>query len=94
MLVDPRTRCPLCGLRLREILAARRAGCASCYRTFARELEPLRPRARTADEALQARGWRRWRDLRTRLDEAVLTENFERARQIKERLDRLRGSLA
>ncbi len=90
MLADPGRRCPDCGITLREILGIRRTGCAGCYTAFRRELEPLRPRARGPAESGETARWKRWRELRARLDEAILVENFERAAVLKARLARLR----
>lgn len=79
-------------MNLREILAARRAGCDRCYSAFNGDLEPLRPRTGSAETALASAKWRRWRALSAELAEAVLTEDFERAAALKRRLDGLRAT--
>lgn len=90
-------KCPLCGATLRDISGAGRVGCASCYDTFASELEePIRAsHGKTEHVGRIARGHRakrekanRLAELKKQLKEAVSKENYEEAAALR---DQIRG---
>ncbi|GIW84054.1 MAG: excinuclease Uvr [Gemmataceae bacterium] len=83
--------CPHCGLTYAGLKAEGRMGCASDYAVFHDMLEPLLERIHRATEhtgkrprVAQLRA--EIEQLRQRLQEAVATENYEQAAQLRDRI--------
>ncbi len=83
--------CPDCGLSLASVLALRRTGCPGCYRAFRDALAPLLRHVQGRPDSATASRWRQARSLRARMDEAVLTERFERAAVLRDLLAKLKA---
>ena len=93
--------CPRCGMTLRELSSGGMAGCAQCYETFAKELEPTLGRLRARNAAAHTgrvparfreklEGKRRIEALEAEQKEAIRNENYERAAEIRDELKKLR----
>jgi protein arginine kinase activator len=90
--------CPKCGFTAADFKKAGRLGCADCYQTFAEQLDGLLKTmhkgtlhkgkipgsARTRDTAEKVR------QLQFLLDQAVKTEDFERAAQLRDEIKKLK----
>lgn len=93
-------RCPVCSASIREIADAGKVGCAECYRTFREELSPTirrihgsvsykgaapetgsAPETEPKTEAVSEAD-----TLRAELYEAIKTEDFERAAELRDRI--------
>lgn len=94
-------RCPLCGMTLADFAREGKAGCPTCYGTFAEELEPTigRIHGRTSHSGRVPEKIReknaladRIHALETEQKEAIRTENYERAAEIRDELRELRGN--
>lgn len=90
--------CPRCGASLSDISASAGAGCADCYATFARELEPLlnTHEGRLSHTGAVPAGYRARRErarqavtLRTELSIAVKEERFEDAAALRDQIRKL-----
>lgn len=93
-------RCPLCGASYSELAKEGKVGCPGCYDTFATELERtisgIHSNAmHTGKTPSRLRGKldvkRRIRALEGELKEAISDERYERAAQIRDELNSLRG---
>ena len=93
-------KCPLCGMTLSDFSRDGKAGCPTCYDTFADELEPAigRIHGRTAHSGRAPSKFREKTELKNRIraleaeqKEAIRTENYERAAEIRDELRTLRG---
>jgi protein arginine kinase activator len=93
-------RCPLCSSSFNELVKDGRVGCALCYDTFSAELE--RTISNIHSNAVHCgkspskfRGKldvkRKIRALESELKEAIKDERFERAAQIRDELNSIRG---
>lgn len=88
-------KCPTCGFSLEDLHRVRRFGCAECYATFREEIAPmLRGLHRGLSHvgkvpeglmALQVKH-QRLQDLRTKLDQAITSENYEEAAGIRDEI--------
>lgn len=67
-------------------------GCAACYTSFAATLEPLRVllTGRGDPGGTEADRWQAQREAAVALQEAILTEDFERAAALRDTVRRLR----
>ena len=90
--------CPACGFTLDDLRRVRRFGCAECYTSFREEISPmLRGMHKGAShvgkvpEGLMALQFRhqRLQDLRSRLEQAVASENYEEAAGIRDEIHTL-----
>ncbi|MCX6875794.1 MAG: UvrB/UvrC motif-containing protein [Verrucomicrobia bacterium] len=87
--------CPACGFTLEDLRRVRRFGCAECYTAFREDISPmLRGMHKGAAHvgkvpaglmALQFKH-QRLQDLRSRLDQAVGTENYEEAAGLRDEI--------
>lgn len=95
---DPDITCPHCGQTVAQFRKSGMLGCAECYHVFREELKPLftRIQGRTqhagrrppASPEEQER-IRKMEALRTALEEAVATEEYEKAAQYRDELKAL-----
>ncbi len=92
-------KCPLCGMTLSDFAREGKAGCPTCYDTFADELEPTigRIHGRTAHSGRVPGKLREKNELKNKIraleaeqKEAIKTENYERAAEIRDELKNLR----
>lgn len=95
--------CPGCGTTLGQIRQSGSLGCPDCYTTFAGPLAPIVERAQagavghvgrapTAANAREAQVALRAKLVRE-LEEAVASEQYERAARIRDRIHELAGAL-
>ena len=94
-------KCPLCGMSLSDFHAEGKAGCPTCYETFADELEPAigRMQGGTMHRGKMPGGFREKNERQSRIlaleeekKEAIRAENYERAAKIRDELRSLRGN--
>jgi len=90
--------CPGCGLRYSRFRETGRLGCARCYETFAEELKPLLRRIHGGVEHVGKSPTRkgalyeeasRIKRLTAELERAVVSEDYEQAAEIRDRLKEL-----
>jgi len=94
---SPELKCTGCGLTFEEFEHTGRLGCAQCYRDFAQQLKPSlqkihgrvqhagrKPKTYAADPSQER--MQKISELRRKMDEAVLSENFEEAARIRDEL--------
>lgn len=91
--------CPGCGMTFRELADSGMAGCAECYETFSKELEPTFAKLHghvTHRGRVPAR-FREKQELKEKIaflererDEAVKNEDYEKAARIRDELKTLR----
>ncbi len=90
--------CPLCGATKDDIIHSGRVGCAKCYSVFDDMLAPYIRRIHGSSEhagqipvgaadEIRTRG--RLSKLRTELEEAIHTQEFERAAELRDEIRRL-----
>ena len=90
--------CPSCGFTLEDLRRVRRFGCSECYNTFAEEVSQMVrgmhkgtshigkvPAGLMAMQVLHER----LEELRSRLDQAVTSENYEEAAGIRDEIRNL-----
>lgn len=91
-------KCPACGFTLEDLHRVRRFGCAECYTTFRDDILPmLRGMHRGTShvgkvpEGLMALQFKhqRQQDLRSRLEQAIASENYEEAAGIRDEIHSL-----
>jgi len=92
--------CPGCGLSFDEFIKQGRFGCGDCYRTFRSKLEPIMRKihgsslhkgklpASDSDDILPIKEEER---LEAELKKAVEAEDFERAADLRDKLQAIRG---
>lgn len=94
-------KCPLCGMTLSDFAREGKAGCPTCYETFADELEPTvgRIHGKTAHVGRTPIKQREKNELKNKIrtleaeqKEAIRAENYERAAEIRDELKTLRGN--
>jgi len=91
------TRCPNCGLSWSDFKRLGQLGCSQCYVTFERALRPVLKRLHGATEHTGKRPRERGESLRRRelarlreeLQEAIASEQYERAAQLRDRIREL-----
>jgi len=87
--------CPVCGASAYDIMRTGRPGCADCYTRFSAVLNPVIRRIHgnvcysgavpaSAGAALQRK--RRLDELKTRLNEAIRTQEFEQAAKLRDEI--------
>jgi protein arginine kinase activator len=91
-------QCPACSFTLEDLHRVRRFGCAECYTTFRDDISPmLRGMHRgishvgKVPEGLMAQQFKhqRLQDLRSRLEQAIVSENYEEAAGIRDEIHSL-----
>ncbi len=91
-------KCPACGFTLEDLQRVRRFGCAECYTTFREDISPMlrgMHRGTThvgkVPEGLMALQFKhqRLQDLRSRLEQAIASENYEEAAGIRDEIHTL-----
>jgi protein arginine kinase activator len=92
-------KCPRCGFSLGDFKKAGRLGCVVCYKTFAEPLQPLlksmhkgtRHVGKVPHSFQRSHGVSdRLRQLQKELDEAIKTEDFERAAILRDEIKQTR----
>jgi protein arginine kinase activator len=92
------TRCPVCGMSYRDFARAGRLGCSRCYRVFEERLDPLLRRIHGSDRHVgktpaatgeSARARRQLEELKKKLAEAVSTEAYEEAADLRDQIKQL-----
>lgn len=99
-------QCPTCGFTFNDIVSTGMMGCADCYDTFYEKLKPSLSRihgrashvgkvgvaasAPKIDSAPQ----KRIAALEQEMEQAIRTQNFERAAEIRDELKELKGGAA
>ena len=79
--------CPNCGTKLSELKASQIAGCEVCYSCFKNEIEDmLKAKNLMANIRDNARS-SQMDELKKELDIAIRTENYERAQEIKDKME-------
>lgn len=95
--IDRKIVCARCGMNFAEFKRRGRLGCAECYHTFARQLEPLLRRLHGAVQHVgktAQQGRKRAQErlevqrLRAELQRAIKEEDYERAAALRDRLKR------
>lgn len=95
----PKPPCPSCGTTLQDIAKTSRLGCQICYEHFRHELLPVFIHAHKATEHIGKKPKRgpelpiseQISLLELQLKQAVEQEQYERANEIKKKLEELRG---
>lgn len=94
---DEQLACPGCGMTFAEFKRLGRLGCADCYASFREQLEPLIRRVQGAVRHVgrtpgrgrdAARAKLAVRQLRAELDQAIKGEDYERAADLRDKLNR------
>lgn len=97
-LLETERKCPTCGMTESQLRRTGRAGCPDCYHTFESILNPYIRRVHGADthigaapqqSAPQAPVQNPIEPLRTKLQEAVQSENYEEAARLRDEIRRL-----
>ncbi|NLB22117.1 MAG: hypothetical protein GX833_02485 [Clostridium sp.] len=94
--------CPRCGISFIEFKRTSLVGCPVCYRFFRDQLIPSIRKVQfilqhegkfPASTSMESRSRRRITLLRQELSEAVMTENFERAAELRDEIIELKELL-
>ena len=97
------TRCAKCGYSFNDIVRDGRVGCAECYKTFYNELKPSIQRihgqvhhngkiASTVEPVNeQENSVSEVEELKSKMEEAIKTQNFELAAQLRDKIKELEG---
>lgn len=95
---QPKPPCPSCGASLQDIAKAQRLGCPGCYDHYNKELLPVLIHAHKCCEHVGKVPKNRKiplgdpiKTLELRLKQAIEQERYERAREIKNEIDRLKN---
>jgi len=89
------TRCPVCGMSYRDFARAGMLGCSRCYKTFEDRLDPLLRRIHGSDRHIgkapvkaggSARLRRELDGLKKGLSQAVSSEAYEKAAELRDRI--------
>ncbi len=98
--VKEQKRCPGCGCSFGEIARTGKAGCAECYTTFYDRLLPNLERIHgkvkhegklSASAPPRRHEQRELEELKKRLKEAIETQEFEQAAELRDRIAELEG---
>ena len=98
--VPEKNKCPLCGISLNEVLKQGKLGCSGCYKTFAehllRPLKQIHGNVRHAGKIPKRCGGsiRRMAEidsLQKELNGAVMDQNFERAAELRDKINELKN---
>lgn len=96
-----KTKCPVCGFTQADLKKTGRLGCSACYDTFADQLEGMLKNmhkgiTHTGKSPARLRAVRerddRIRVLRDDLDEAVASEQYERAASLRDQIRQLEAA--
>ncbi|PWM46813.1 MAG: hypothetical protein DBX47_01730 [Clostridiales bacterium] len=86
-------RCPTCGILFSEISKNGKVGCADCYNTFSNRLMPALARMHGNKKhigktplSFKGKKMSETEKLKKQLEEAIATENFEKAAKIRDRI--------
>ncbi|MGM0365398.1 MAG: UvrB/UvrC motif-containing protein [Actinomycetota bacterium] len=99
---EDKKKCYNCGISLRTIKKKGKVGCPECYSEFADILLPLLETIHGSTEykgkvplnsSFKFKVEKKIRDLKWRLEEAVIVENFEEAAKLRDRIKRLQKRL-
>jgi protein arginine kinase activator len=97
------TRCSNCGLTYNDFRRLGQLGCSECYTQFARQLNPLLRRLHGSDRhvgkvpgrvSTQAASQRELERLRGELQEAIKTENYERAAKLRDLIHEMERTIS
>ncbi len=97
-IVSPELRCPGCGMTQSDFKRSGRLGCAQCYKTFAEGLAPLIRGMHKGEQHIGKRppnytetlaDEERLKSLRSELERAVKSEDFEKAAELRDRIRKL-----
>ena len=100
---QPVKKCPTCGRSIFDVQKTGRLGCSDCYEVFHDELNPVLRRihgSNTHTGKVPARSYPKVRvdreieDLRRRLQECVVQENYEQAAKYRDELRLLESKAA
>ncbi len=92
-------KCPRCGFTLADFKKAGRLGCAACYKAFAESMQPL---LKSMHKGVQHVGktpfgparvvdpQEKVRQLQVELDQAIKSEDFEKAAVLRDEIKKLR----
>lgn len=92
------SECPHCGLSLAEFNKTGRLGCSECYHVFAEELHSLLRKIHGSDQhigkvpatdPIQVEVRKEVLALRRRLKRAIEREEFEKAAELRDRIDEI-----
>lgn len=95
--------CPLCGQSLTELSRTGKAGCPSCYKTFAPQMAAMirsvqagnsKHIGKIPQSAGEARACRELEQYKQKLSEAVAKEEFEEAAKLRDAIRALEGGTA
>ncbi len=98
--IDIGAACPACGMTVSEFRTRGRLGCPRCYDTFHKLLLPLLERVHDAtshrgrfpnQQPGQHAQPNTMQRLRNRLDEAIKAEDYERAANLRDEIQKLQG---
>jgi protein arginine kinase activator len=92
-------QCEQCGMTFQQFQKRERLGCAQCYESFEERLEPLIHRIHGSDQHVgegtgattkaEISDERKAQRLRKKLDRAVHDENYEKAAELRDRIEAL-----
>lgn len=91
-------KCPECGFSFDDFQKVRRFGCGNCYKVFASELKPMlsgmhkgASHVGKVPEGLMESHYRsqRLEELRAKLDEAIASESYEEAADLRDEIRQL-----
>ncbi len=97
----PAAKCD-CGMTLNDFLENGMAGCPSCYETFENDIEPTvkRIHGKTVHEGHSPARFREKNDLKKQIEklekertDAVSSENYEKAAEIRDKINELKNQL-
>ncbi|MBP1762032.1 MAG: hypothetical protein H6Q64_1574 [Firmicutes bacterium] len=95
--------CPGCGMNFNDIRKTGKLGCNQCYQIFAKEMEPTLRRIHGNSQhigKIPSRGGekvllrKQLDNLKTRLQEAVNSEEYEKAAEIRDNIKEMESKLA
>lgn len=97
------TKCPSCGFTYQDFKKVGRFGCGECYEAFRKQLDPLLKRIHgsnrhvgkvplTAGKAVkEITVLQSIKELKSQLEKAIQTEEFEQAAKLRDRIRELEG---
>lgn len=101
MLPAPSEPCPYCGTTIEDFRKTGRLGCPQCYPHYEAQLRPLLRRLHgstqhvgklyVGSDSEEEDRHTRLSALRRKLDRAVETEDFEKAAELRDRIEEMEG---